>query len=75
MMVTFAQHGGVTGGVTELLAYIQSHPGQRAGEMAAILNLSQRTLERWLKQLKENGLIAFRGAAKTGGYYYMDADK
>lgn len=67
--------GGVNVGVNGLLAYIQSHPGQRAGEMAVAFKLTKRTIERWLKQLKENGKIEFRGAAKTGGYYYLDADR
>jgi ATP-dependent DNA helicase RecG len=79
MMVTFAQREGVNVGVNVgvngLLSYVRSHPGQRAGEMAVAFNLTQRTIERWLKQLKENGSIEFRGAAKTGGYYYLDADE
>jgi len=29
----------------------------------------QRTIERWLKQLKDQDLIEFKGATKTGGYY------
>ena len=78
--VTFAQRegvnggvnggvsGGVSGGVNDLFAYILSHPGQRAGEMATALDLSRRTIERWLKQLKDNQHIEYRGAPKTGGY-------
>lgn len=62
-------------GVNGLLAYIESHPGQRAGEMAVAFKLTKRTIERWLKQLKTNGKIEYRGAAKTGGYYYLDADQ
>ena len=69
VMATFAQREGLNVGVNELLAYVESHPGQRAGEMAVAFKLTQRTIERWLKQLKENGLIEFRGAPKTGGYY------
>ena len=60
---------GVNVGVNGLLAYIQANPGQRAGDMAVTFTVTQRTIERWLKQHKENGLIEFRGAAKTGGYY------
>ncbi len=73
VMATFAQREGlnvgVNVGVNELLAYVESHPGQRAGEMAVAFKLTQRTIERRLKQLKEKGLIEFRGAPKTGGYY------
>jgi len=69
VMATFAQREGLNVGVNGLLAYIQAHPGQRAGEMAVAFNLTQRTIERWLKQLKEKGSTEFRGAPKTGGYY------
>jgi branched-chain amino acid aminotransferase len=30
---------------------------------------SAKNVERWLKQLKENGKVEYRGAAKTGGNY------
>lgn len=66
---------GVNGGVNGLLSYVQTHPGQRASEMAAALNLSQRTIERWLKQLKDTNKIEFRGAQKTGGYHKMTETK
>ena len=32
-------------------------------------NVTQRTVERWIKQLKDEVKIEFIGAAKTGGYY------
>ena len=60
---------GVNVGANHLLAYIQMHPGQRASEMATAYKLTQRTIERWLKQLKDQDLIEFRAATKTGGYY------
>ena len=79
VMVTFTQRGGVSGGVSggvnDLLVYVHSRPGQRSSEIAAALNIPQRTIERGLKQLKENGTIEFRGAAKTGGYYYLGTDE
>lgn len=39
------------------------------GGMATEYNVTQRTIERWLKQLKDQGQIEFNGAPKTGGYY------
>ena len=60
---------GANVGANHLFAYIQTHPGQRASEMATAYKLTQRTIERWLKQLKDQDLIEFRGATKTGGYY------
>ena len=72
-MVMFAHREGVNDGVNvgvnDLLAYIQSHQGQRVGEMATAFDLSRRTIERWLKQLKDGQHIEYRGAPKTGGYY------
>ena len=62
-------YGGVNVGVNDLLPYIQSHPGQRAGDIAVAFKLTQRTIERWLKQHKENDQIEFRGAPKTGEYH------
>jgi ATP-dependent DNA helicase RecG len=60
---------GVNVGVNGLLAHIQANPGQRAGEMAVTFAVTQRTIERWLKQLKAQALIEFKGAPKTGGYH------
>jgi ATP-dependent DNA helicase RecG len=60
---------GVNVGVNGLLSYIKTHPGQSAGEMAVAFKVTKRTMERWLKQLKETNEIEFRGAPKTGGYF------
>lgn len=64
--------GGVTGGVNNLLDYIKANPGKKSKEIKAALNLPQRTLERWLKELREQKKIKFQGAPKTGGYYRFD---
>ena len=63
--------GGVSGGVNALLGFIKGNPGKKTAEIKKALNLSQRTLERQLKQLKYEGKIEFRGAAKTGGYFLV----
>lgn len=60
---------GVNVGVNALFPYIQANPGHRAGEMAASFKVTQRTIERWLKQLREEGRVEFVGSPKTGGYY------
>ncbi len=73
--------GGVDGGVdgatkgvkerlSALLKGIVTQEGNRAPEYITALGVSNRTLERYLQQLKEAGLIEFRGeASQTGGYY------
>lgn len=62
-------NGGVNGGANDVLVYLQLKPGKRASELAVALETPLRTMERWLKQLKESDQIEFRGATKTGGYY------
>jgi Fic family protein len=53
-----------------LLETISDKPGLRAPELGKILSVSEPTIERYIKELKENGLIEFRGEAlRTGGYY------
>ena len=61
--------GGVNGGVNELLTFITNNPGLNTRQLVTQLNSPQRTLERWLKQLKEDQQIEYRGSSKTGGYY------
>ena len=61
--------GGINGGINAVVKYIEAHPGTKVAEIASSLNVSQRTLERVIKQLKDGGKIIFKGARKTGGYY------
>lgn len=62
-------NGGVTEGVNEVLQFIKENPGLKTNEIKNRLNLSQRTTERWIKQLREDQKIEFKGAPKTGGYF------
>lgn len=64
-----ARDEGVNEGVNELQNLITTQPGLRAPTLAQTLNTSPKTIERWLKQLKAQGLVEFRGATKTGGYH------
>lgn len=63
--------GGVNGGVNELFEFIQSNPGGKTTDFKTALQQSQRTIERWLKRLKDDGKVEFRGAPKTGGYFII----
>jgi DNA-binding FadR family transcriptional regulator len=40
----------------------------------ARLGASEASVRRALKALKADGLVAFRGASKTGGYYATPSD-
>jgi len=64
--------GGVSGGVNDpeaLAALIAHHPGANTASLVALCQKPRRTVERWLKQLKDQGRIEFKGAPKTGGYH------
>lgn len=57
-----------------LLKAIVVNEGKRTPDYKEITRLgSERTMERYIEQLKEVGFIEFRGtAAQTGGYYTTD---
>ena len=61
--------GGATGGATELLNYIEKNPGLRVVHFVKALKVPKRTIERWVKQLKDEGRIRYLGSSKKGGYW------
>jgi ATP-dependent DNA helicase RecG len=65
--------GGVNEGINRLLEFIRKNPGKRIVEIAAALNIPSKTIERWLKKLREQEKIVFIGSRKTGGYFIMRA--
>ena len=73
---------GVTKGVKEklkaILKAISEEEGKRTPFYKRITNLdeSDRTMERYMQQLREADLIEFRGeASQTGGYFLKDSVK
>ena len=42
---------------------------------ALATDVPEKTIERWLKQLREEGKIEFKGSAKTGGYFVIEKNK
>ncbi len=65
---------GVTKGVKEklavLLSAIAANEGNRVPDYKEATGLSDSSMERYIKNLKDGGLIEFKGeAAHTGGYY------
>jgi ATP-dependent DNA helicase RecG len=63
---------GVTEELTLLLDQIIKYPGRKASELNEQIKKSLSTTERYLKILKEQGFIEFRGAPKTGGYFVLN---
>lgn len=54
-----------------LLKLVEDYPGIKSAELREKLNVSQRTVERWLKYLRDEQKIVFKGAFKTGGYWLI----
>ena len=69
---------GVNEGVDEgvkskdiLLEIITKTEGLNVKELASRVGKSNKTIERYIRELKAEGLIEFRGIPKTGGYYLV----
>lgn len=52
-----------------VLEILSESPGLRTNELSTLIDVSIPTLSRTLKNLINLGLIEFRGAKKTGGYF------
>jgi len=62
-------NGIVNNNEQAIINLLKARPGLNASEIAENIAKSRRTTMRYLKSLNEKGLIEFRGAPKTGGYY------
>ncbi len=60
---------GVNEGVNALFEYIKNNPGKRTPKFKEDLGFPIKTIERWLKKLKDEQKIEYMGTPKTGGYY------
>ena len=56
-------------GINRLREFVRNQPGKRVSEISAALDIPSKTVERWVKKLREQGVIVFRGPRKTGGYH------
>lgn len=74
-LVTFSKSGGVSGGVNDVIEFLKAHPGAKTNEISSALGIAERTLQRMLKKLKDQQVIAFKGAPKTGGYFVINGDQ
>ena len=62
---------GVNDGVKIIYKLIQSSPGINTTQILKEIEVSKRTLERWIRELRKRNIIEFKGAPKTGGYYIV----
>ncbi|GJQ48175.1 MAG: ATP-dependent DNA helicase [Candidatus Kuenenia stuttgartiensis] len=66
---------GVSEGVDSLLVCIRENPGLRLPVISKHLHVPAKTIERWLKQLRNEKKITFKGSPKTGGYFVVKGDQ
>ena len=59
---------GIKMDLTQIYSYIQRNPLAKHLDIQLFINKSDATVERYLKILKDNNLIIYVGAKKTGGY-------
>ena len=75
-------NGGVNGGVSDgvkqslehIVNYIRENPKIKAKDIQEKFGFSIRTTERYIKILRDQKLIEFRGSPKTGGYFISQSD-
>ncbi|MFV0555392.1 MAG: hypothetical protein ACK5LR_11925, partial [Mangrovibacterium sp.] len=60
---------GLSEGLKELIDILMNIQGLNATEISNRMNKGLSTVERYLRKLKKNGIVEFRGSKKTGGYY------
>ena len=53
----------------EVLNIIKQYPGLNSSKIAELIGKSTSTAKRYLNSLVRLGIIEFRGAQKTGGYF------
>ena len=63
------QREGINEGINSLYDYIKNNPTQKVFQIKIFLDVPAKTLERWIKQLKDEGKIEYLGSKKTGGYH------
>ena len=61
--------GGLTGGLNELLEFIENNSGVKVKEISEKLERPIDTLDKQIKKLVDKNLIERRGSKKTGGYW------
>jgi len=55
-------------GVNRLLNLIEKFPNRKTPFFAKELDTSVKNIERWIKKLKADDKVEFKGSPKTGGY-------
>ena len=61
--------GGLSGGIKEVYEFIKKNPGYNTNYISESVSTPLKTVEKWIKKLRQKELIEFKGSKKIGGYY------
>lgn len=61
--------------ITKILLVLYKEGGVRTVDIEKLIDIPAKSLERYIKQLKDAGIIEFKGANRTGGYYITEKAK
>jgi ATP-dependent DNA helicase RecG len=64
-----ALNGALKNELNKVVEIISNYPGIRQMELIKQIEKGKTSVQRYLKILKDNGIIEYNGAKKTGGYY------
>jgi len=62
---------GANVGANKLIEILSNNLGLNSKQLSAYFDVTSRTIERWIKQLRTEGKIKFQGERKTGGYWVV----
>ena len=63
---------GIKIDLAQIYCYIQKNPFAKHADIQLLINKSNSTIERYLKILKNHGLIRYAGAKRNGGYEVIE---
>lgn len=74
---------GITEGITDdvrdkiikILIVLYKEAGLKTLDIEKLIDIPAKSIERYIKQLKDSEIIEYRGAKRTGGYYLTDVVK
>ncbi len=58
--------------ITKILLVLYKESGVRTVDIGKRVDIPAKSIERYIKQLKDAGIIEFKGANRTGGYYLTE---
>lgn len=65
---------GINEGIKSSIKYIKENPGKRNKEISENIGEPPKTVERWIKKLRDDSIIEFKGSKKTGGYFIKEGE-